>query len=172
MWRVLMATMLALPMPWWWASTENASDRETLQVALVMAGLDRADLPITLASVTPPGASRGIEAWTSYDATGIDDRILVYTGSDMFRCASRPLRMRQCVIRLASVLVHEAWHLEHGPNEEDAYEVQIAFLLKNGAAAEHVAAVRLAQNRVVAAEQRATAAAQRRFQAGVVPRPD
>lgn len=87
----------------------------------------------------------------------------MYTGSDMFRCASRPLRMRQCVIRLASVLVHEAWHFEHGPNEEDAYEAQIAFLLKNGAATEHVAAVRLAQSRVLAAERRATVAAERRF---------
>ena len=172
MWRVLMGLMLALPLPWWWASTENASDRETLQVALAMAGLDHAELPITLASVTPPSASRGIEAWTSYDATGIGDRILVYTGSDMFRCAGRPLRMRQCVIRLASVLVHEAWHLEHGPNEEDAYEMQIAFLLNNGATTEHVAAVRLAQNRVLAAERRATAAARQRPRPDVVARPD
>ena len=71
MWRVLMGVMLALPLPWWWASTENASDRETLQVALAMAGLDHAELPITLASVTPPSASRGIEAWTSYDAARV-----------------------------------------------------------------------------------------------------
>lgn len=153
MWRVLMALMLALPhLPW--TSTGNAPDYETLEVALVLAGLNDADLPITLAYDTPASASRGAEAWTSYDATGIGKQIFVYTGSDMFRCASRPLRMRQCVIRLASVLVHEAWHLEQGPNEERAYEAQIAFLLRNGAATEHVAAVRLAQNRVLAAKRR------------------
>ena len=167
MWRVLMALTLALPWHLPWTPTGDASDRETLHVAVALAGLDHADFPITLATVAPPSASRGAEAWTSYDATGIGERIFVYTGSDMFRCASRPLRMRQCVIRLASVLVHEAWHFEHGPNEEDAYEEQIAFLLKNGATTEHVAAVRLAQSRVLAAERRATAAARRRFNSGV-----
>ena len=163
MWRVFVALTLALPWLLPWTPTGNASDRETLQVAVVLAGLDDADLPITLVTVTPSSASRGAEAWITYDATGIGQRIFVYTGSDMFRCASRPLRMRQCVIRLASVLVHEAWHIEHGPNEEDAYEAQIAFLLRNGATTEHVAAVRLAQSRVLEAKRRATATAGRRF---------
>lgn len=171
MWLVLMALMLALPhLPW--TSDGNASDRETLQVALVLAGLNEADLPVTLASVTPAAVSRDAEAWTSYDPTGIGTRIFVYTGSDMFRCASRPLRMRQCVIRLASVLVHEAWHFEHGLNEEDAYEAQIAFLLRNGAATEHVAAVRLAQNRVLAAAGRTSGAAWKRPESSVEAGPD
>ena len=59
--------------------------------------------------------------------------------------------MRQCLLRLASVLVHEAWHSENGRDERGAYEEQIAFLLRNGAATEHVAAVRLAQKRACAA---------------------
>jgi hypothetical protein len=141
--------MLALPLYLPWAPHGNA-DRETLDRALILAGLDRANLPITLATVAPESASRGIEAWTSSDTDGNGERIFVFTGSDMFRCASRPLGMRQCLVRLASVLVHEAWHFENGRNERDAYEVQIAFLLRNGAATEHVAAVRLAQNRVLA----------------------
>jgi hypothetical protein len=172
MWRLLITLVLALPMLLPWTPTETASDRETLQVALILAGLNHADLPITLASVTPASASPGAEAWTSYDATGIGKQIFVYTGSDIFRCASRPLRMRQCVIRLASVLVHEAWHFEHGRSEEEAYEAQIAFLLRNGAATEHVAAVRLAQNHVVSAARRASAAAVKPSGSSADARPD
>ena len=150
----LLVLLLSLQAPW--GSHDAASDRETLQRVLILAGLDRANLPITLATVTPASASLGVEAWTSYDDE-CGDRIFVYTGSDMFRCASPPLAMHQCLLRLASVVVHEAWHLEHGRDEEEAYEVQIAFLLRNGAATEHVKAVRLAQKRVLAAERRASA---------------
>jgi hypothetical protein len=147
--------MLALPLYLPWTSRGDVFDRETLESALILAGLDGTDLPITLARVAPASASTGVEAWTSYGADGNVEQIFVYTGSDMFRCARWPFGMRQCQIRLASVLVHEAWHLEHGRDEADAYEAQIAFLMRNGAATEHVKAVRLARNRVLAAERRA-----------------
>ena len=168
--RLLIVLLLTFPLHLPWVSNGTASDRETLETVLKLSGLDRANLPITLATVAPASASWGIEAWTTYDATGDGERIFVYTGSDMFRCASPPLGMRQCRIRLASVLVHEAWHFKNGKNEESAYEVQIAFLLRNGAATEHVMAVRLAQGRVVAAERRATAAARQRFESADVAR--
>ena len=151
-----------------WASHDASSDQETLERVLILAGLDRANLPITLATAAPASASFGVEAWTSYDAHGCGERIFVYTGSDMFRCASRPLSMRQCLLRLASAVVHEAWHFEHGPEEGEAYERQIMFLLRNGAETEHVKAVRLAQMRVLAAERRATAAASQRFRSGEI----
>lgn len=151
----LLALTLTLSVPW--VSRSDAIDRQTLDTALLLAGLDRANLPITLAATPPSSASHGIEAWTSHAADGTGKRIFLYTGSDMFRCARWPLSLRQCRIRLASVLVHEAWHLEHGQDEGDAYEAQIAFLMRTGAATEHVKAVRLAQNRVLAAERRAEA---------------
>jgi hypothetical protein len=153
---LLTSLLLSLSIRAPWGSHDAASDRETLQRVLTLAGLDRATLPITLATVAPASASRGVEAWTSYDDE-CGDRIFVYTGSDMFRCASRPLAMRQCLLRLASAVVHEAWHLENGRDEKEAYEVQIAFLLRNGAATEHVKAVRLAQKRVLAAERHTSA---------------
>jgi hypothetical protein len=137
------------------ASDGNALAQRTLEAARVLAGLDRANLPIALTSVAPASASRGVEAWTTYDVSGNAERIFVYTGSDIFRCASWPLAMRQCLVRLASVLVHEVWHFEHGRSEVYAYEAQIAFLLKSGAATEHVSAVRLAQQRVVLAREAA-----------------
>lgn len=163
---VLTALALLLPLHAGSSSQGHAVARETLETVIVLAGLDRANLPIELVTVAPASASHGIEAWTSFDAEGNGEQIFVYTGSDMFRCASWPLGMRQCRIRLASVLVHEAWHLEHGRSEGGAYEAQIAFLVRNGANAEHVQAVCLARNRVLEAERRATAAARERFESG------
>jgi len=153
--HLLAALVLALPLYLPWTSRGDAFDRETLETALILAGLDGTNLPITLARVAPASASAGVEAWTSYDADGNVEQIAVYTGSDMFRCARWPFGMRQCQIRLASAIVHEVWHLEHGRDEGDAYEAQIAFLMRNGAATEHVKAVRLARNQVLAAERRA-----------------
>jgi len=168
--RHLLTVLMPFLMLVAWASHGASSDQETLERVLILAGLDRANLPITLATAAPASASSGVEAWTSYDAHGCGERIFVYTGSDMFRCASRPLSMRQCLLRLASAVVHEAWHLENGRDEGEAYEVQIAFLLRNGAATEHVNAVRLAQGRVLAAERRATAAARQRFRSTEIGR--
>jgi hypothetical protein len=155
--HVLTPLMLSSLLYAMWASHGAASDRETLERVLILAGLDRAHLPITLAAAAPASTSPGVEAWTSYDADGNGARIFLYTGSDMFRCASRPLGMRQCLLRLASAVVHEAWHLDNGRDEGEACEAQIAFLMKNGAATEHVKAVRLARNRVLATERGPTA---------------
>jgi hypothetical protein len=160
---LLAALILALSLYVPWALKGERFDQETLQTVLTLAGLERANLPITLATVAPASASEGIEAWISYGADGNAERIFVYTASDMFRCARWPFGLRQCRIRLASALVHEAWHFENGRNERDAYEAQIAFLMRNGAATEHIKAVRLAQNRVLAKERRATAEAWQRF---------
>ena len=143
------------------ASRSVEIDQEALDTALRLAGLERAKLPIVLAAAPPASASHGIEAWTSYAADGTSERIFIYTRSDMFQCARWPFGLRQCRIRLASALIHEAWHFEHGQDEGGAYEAQIAFLMRNGAASEHVNAVHLARKRVLAAERRGTADAHR-----------
>jgi hypothetical protein len=101
--RALVLLMLTLTLPLAaWASRGHAFDRETLDAARVLAGLDRANLPITLATALPASASHGIEAWTSFDADGRGERIFIYIGSDIFRCARWPFGMRQCRVRLAS----------------------------------------------------------------------
>src|SRR5262245_31393594 len=107
---LLTALVFLVPLIAGWFSQRNAVERGTLEAALALAGLERANLPITLVAVAPATASHGMEAWTSFDAEGKGEQIFVYTGSDMFRCARWPLGMRQCRIRLASALVHEAWH--------------------------------------------------------------
>ena len=139
------------------------SQRQTLEAALLLAGDEIARLPITLTSVRPDVASHNVEAWTDYRADGHGERIFVYSESEMFRCASWPLSMYQCLVRVASVLVHEAWHFQHGRNEAAAYDAQIAFLMRNRATVEHIGAVRLARKHVLAAQHAATEAATQRY---------
>ena len=146
------------------ASINEVIEQRTLHDVLLLAALDESHLPVVLASVLPHGASPTAEGWTTYAADGRGERIFVYSGSDMFRCARWPLSMRQCLLRLASVLVHEDWHFRYGRSESGAYEAQITFLLRRGAAAEHVKAVRMASDRVIAAERRATEAARKRYE--------
>jgi hypothetical protein len=56
--------------------------------------------------------------------------IYIYTESDTFCCASSP--DHQCLLKLASVIVHEAWHYRIGPSEDGADAEQIAFLILRG----------------------------------------
>jgi hypothetical protein len=112
------------------ADSTPAQEREALDEALRLAGpqLYR-HLPIVLIATLPGIVSPGAEAWTVYDEYGTGDRIFVYTRSRTFRCASASRSDQdQCLLRLASIIVHEAWHLRHGRDEAGAYEAQLAFL--------------------------------------------
>ena len=55
----------------------------------------------------------------------------------------------QCMLKLASVLVHEAWHFRNGRDEAGAYTAQITFLMHQGSDAT-AAGVRRARDRVLA----------------------
>ena len=130
------------------------AQRAVLGRAVLLAGLQFAHLPIVLTPTLPWTASRGAEAWTVYGELNQGDRIFVYTGSDLFQCASRrPLPDLQCVLKLASILVHEAWHFRNGRDEVGAYDAQLAFLLHNGSDA-IASGVRRARDRVVAARKK------------------
>jgi hypothetical protein len=127
-------------------------ERQTLADALLAAGSGIASLPIELASTPPDHASRGIEAWTVFRDDGQAARILVYTASRVFRCASDPRnRGHECVLKLASIIVHEAWHFRNGQSEAGAYEAQIAFLIFHHGSREQIEDVR-ASARVAMAE--------------------
>ena len=133
-----------------------AAQRAVLDQALLLAGLQFARPPIVLTPVLPWPASRGAEAWTVYDEHNQADRIFVYTGSELFQCASRrPRPDWPCVLKLASILIHEAWHFRNGRDEVGAYDAQLAFLLQNGSDAV-ASGVRAARDRVRAAKQRAS----------------
>jgi hypothetical protein len=106
-------------------------EQRTLEYALSVAGREVANLPIELASVRHAGASPYADAWTTYSGEGKGLRIFVLRSTYLFRCASASTFA--CVRMLASTLVHEAWHFNHGPDEAAAYEAQLTFLRLHGA---------------------------------------
>ena len=148
---------LALPSPTLAIDAPDLVERKTLEAALFLAGPGLATLPIELASSAPDGASQGVEGWTIYRADGQSERIFIYTGSGIIRCARWPhdgLLSHECLVRLASVIVHEAWHFQHGRSEADAYGAQIIFLLANHAPVAQISAVLTARDRIVAAARK------------------
>jgi len=156
--------LFALAVPCSSRASDNPApvERQTLDAALVLTGYAIAKLPIELASVAPNGASQGVEGWTLYRADGQGERIVVYSESAIFRCASRPdtnTESHQCLLRLASVIVHEAWHFRNGRQETGAYTAQIQFLMANHASDAHIAAVQMARDRVLAAIRKAAKSA-------------
>ena len=103
-----------------------------LACALTMLGRSEHRLsPINLVDIAPPGASRNVEAYV----TAGSDAINLLTSFPAFREVARA-RMkcapREAVAKVASVLVHEEWHLRHGPDERGAYSAQLTALVAMG----------------------------------------
>ena len=132
--------------------TSQAVATRTLEGAILLAGPSVAGLPIVLAAVPPATASRGLEAWTLLTEAGNGERIVVYSASDVFRCAS-DRQAHRCLLKLASIIIHEAWHYRHGLDEAGAYDAQFAFLAMHGGSSAQITSVRLARRYVLAAQQ-------------------
>jgi len=83
--------------------------------------------PITLIEAPPPHISANAEAfvWSG------EAMIYVITSAPAFRDA-RCWR-RGSLMKLASVLMHEEWHVRHGGDEGGAYNAQLLALLQFGA---------------------------------------
>ena len=121
-------------------------------------------LQVVLTATLPPGVSKNAEAWTTFREDGSGDGVFVYTGSAVFRCArERNPNQDRCLLKLASIVVHEAWHLQHGRDEEGAYRAQLVFLQSkeaasflqvNESAAADIAAVRQVLNRIMAEKRK------------------
>jgi hypothetical protein len=147
------------------AGSQAAREQTTLDRAVALAGLKPAHLPIILTSTLPPTLSPNAEAWTVFDEACRGQRIFVYTRTAAFECAGDPNPLqRQCVMKVASIVVHEAWHLRHGPDEAEAYRAQLLFLQMieatafqqvDPAAATEIAAIRRARDRVLAEKRKA-----------------
>jgi hypothetical protein len=136
--------------------SETAADVRTMAAARKLAGLSTTTIPITLVPDAPAGTSRRIEGWTRFNSDGKGLGVFVYARSATFRCAVRSAETTTCLFQLASILVHEVWHFEHGFEEDGAYGAQIDFLNKVGVPtrivrevmAAHAAAVRADRNRI------------------------
>jgi hypothetical protein len=87
--------------------------------------------PINLVDTAPPGVSRNAEAFVTH----APDTIHILTSSKVFQeVVHWPFRCgpRAAVGKLASVLVHEEWHLRNGPDERGAYSAQLTALAMMG----------------------------------------
>lgn len=85
-------------------------------------------VPIVFLEQPPRGVSKTAEGFTRLDEP---DRIYLITSSEAFRDAQRaPFEAghRAGCKKIASVIVHEEWHLKHGPDEEGAYLAQMTIL--------------------------------------------
>jgi hypothetical protein len=102
----------------------------TAVVACTLALLGRsADSmpPIRLIEAPPAHVSTNAEAfvWSG------EAMIYVITSAPAFRDAR--CRSQESLVKLASVLVHEEWHVRHGGDEGGAYDAQLMTLLFLGA---------------------------------------
>ena len=130
----------------------DADANRTLEQAILLSGVPRLILHVELVARLDAAASADAEAWTTRDEEGRAERILVYTNSQVFRCANRPHSRWQCVLKLASIIVHEATHLR-GLREADAYAEQLAFLRLRDASGEMLSGVEKARKHALARER-------------------
>ena len=82
--------------------------------------------PIVLIDTRPAEVSPAAEAFVRRNP----NTIYVLKSSFTFRAAQAG--DRGALQKLASILVHEEWHLKHGPDERGAYQAQLTTLLALG----------------------------------------
>lgn len=103
-----------------------------LACALTMLGRsERHFHPINLVETAPRGASRNVEAFVTRNP----DVIHIVTSAAMFQEVVRyryECGPRAAVAKVASLLVHEEWHLQHGADEREAYSAQLTALAALG----------------------------------------
>ena len=109
--------------------------------------------PIQLVDTRPPGMSPGAEAFVQ---TGVR-KIFLLTTSEVFRAAQARTKCSAYreVRKLASVLIHEEWHILHPGDEEGAYVAQLTTLASLGLGYSHpvFADVRRSMQQVLARQR-------------------
>ena len=106
-------------------------------------------VPIKLLDHAPPRASQFVQGFLTREP----DTIWLVTSTSHFRDAQRgdPDALRQ----IASVIVHEEWHVLHGTDEKGAYEAQLTTLTYLGASSNLIGVVRKSMAVVLDAQKRA-----------------
>lgn len=82
--------------------------------------------PIELLAGPPPHVSPRTEAFVTRTSRTIN----LITSAPAFREAR--CQNRESLARLASILVHEEWHVRNGSDERGAYEAQLMALMRLG----------------------------------------
>lgn len=102
-----------------------------LVCALTLAGRSQSGMPrIELLEVRPEHVSPRSEAFTQHDT----QTIYLITSSTVFREALEApgCRHTDALRKLASILVHEEWHVRNGMDERGAYYAQLTSLQSLG----------------------------------------
>jgi hypothetical protein len=82
--------------------------------------------PIVLLDTRPDDVTVTAEAFVRRNP----DAIFLMTTTPAFRDAQRG--NNDALRKIASILVHEEWHLRYGPSEKHAYEAQLTALMRMG----------------------------------------
>ena len=110
-------------------------------------------VPIKFLDSPPAGVSRNAEAFVVRNPP----TIYLITSTQTFRDAMRVRQMYDDLDpfrKIASIIVHEEWHLTHGPDEQGAYLAQLTTLGALGAAGPMVTSVRRSMQVAVAEQKR------------------
>jgi len=124
------------------------TEAAVLACALNLLGRSETLAPVQFLSRPPVGVSRTAEAFRVRNP----DTIYLITSTEAFRNAQRGEReighTAGCK-RLASVVVHEEWHVTHGSDEQGAYLAQIGALTAMHAESSVITSVRRAMVEVL-----------------------
>ena len=100
--------------------------------ALALLGESERTMPrIELVDVPPIGTSAQVEAFVRRS----DRTIYLVTSSQVFQDAMRSREKCGDTTsrrKLASIIAHEEWHIDHGPDERGAYLAQLTTLIRIG----------------------------------------
>lgn len=102
-----------------------------LACVLELLSASERNVPVELLEQVPADVSANAEAFVRRG----EHRVYLITSTPNFRDAqraSRPCGSREPLLKLASIITHEVWHLEHGGDEQGAYEAQLMALVKLG----------------------------------------
>lgn len=98
-----------------------------LVYALSLLGRSAASMPpIELLDVRPADVSLNAEAFVRRDP----ETIYILTTTASFKDAQAG--NYDALRKIASILVHEEWHIRNGPDEQGAYEAQLMTLMRLG----------------------------------------
>ena len=124
-----------------------------LVCALDLLGRSSAAAPIRFLDKPPLEASQHVEAFVEHEPPVI----YLITSTETFRRAqhSRPgWSGRDACRKIASIIVHEEWHLRHGRDEQGAYFAQLTTLAALHAEPMTINKVRQAMMEAVARQKR------------------
>ena len=109
--------------------------------ALNLLGRSQPIAPIKLLSTRPPEASPSAEAFVTRDPPTI---YLITSTAAFDDARSETANRLDGCRKVASIIVHEEWHLQHGADEQGAYYAQITALSAMGASPVQISDVRRA----------------------------